>query len=330
MKTNSPFLHYIAEYMITRHYAKRTIETYLYWIKQFILFNQKQHPDNLEEKHVEAYLTYLANQKNVSQKTQAIALNSINFLYKEVIKRPLSCNLRFQRSQLERKIPVVLTRKEVSVLLASINPTYKLHAQLLYGSGLRQMELLRLRFQDIDFDYGVIRIWQGKGGKNRQVTLAEELHPALELQQKLVRKYFEQDISNTLYSGVWLPYALSKKYPNASKELKWQYLFPSNKLSVDPETKLWRRHHSDPSALNKAIKQAAKQAKINKHVTCHTLRHSFATHLLESGADIRTVQEQLGHKDVKTTQIYTHVLNRGASNVTSPLSTLLVGTACGG
>ncbi|WP_375749681.1 integron integrase [Vibrio sp. HN007] len=308
--------------MFARHYAYRTVQSYIYWIKQYIYYNQKQHPDKLDESHVEAFLTYLATSRNSSQKTQAIALNSINFLYKEIIKRPLSMELRFQRSAIERKIPVVLTRKELGRLFQAINPIYKLHAQMLYGSGLRQMELLRLRYQDIDFDFGVVRVWQGKGGKNRQVTLAEDLHAALELQQQIVKRYFEQDIVNEHFAGVWLPDALNKKYPNASKELKWQYLFPSGKLSADPETGQIRRHHINPSALSKAIKQASKKAGLIKHVTCHTLRHSFATHLLESGADIRTVQEQLGHKDVKTTQIYTHVLNRGASNVTSPLQLL--------
>ncbi|PWI32695.1 integron integrase [Vibrio albus] len=323
METNSPFLNYIIEFMYARHYAKKTIESYLYWIKLYIVFHNKQHPEKLNELHVEQFLTYLVMKRNVAKKTQALALNAISFLYREILSRPLELNMRFRRSELERKIPVVLTRIEIAQLLDCVKPEHKLMAQLLYGSGLRLMELIRLRYQDIDFDYGLIRIWQGKGGKNREVTVATELYSSLRDQQKIVKKYYEYDIQNPDYRGVNMPTAIERKYPNANKTLPWQYLFPSRKLSTDPKTNLVRRHHVNPSSLQKAIKQASKQALIQKTVTCHTLRHSFATHLLESGADIRTVQEQLGHADVKTTQIYTHVLDRGATGVTSPLSHIL-------
>ena len=323
MKTKSPFLSYIIEFMYSRHYAKKTIETYVHWIKQYILFHHKQHPEQLSETHVEQFLTYLVVKRNVAQKTQALALNAISFLYREILSRPLELNMRFKHSKVERKIPVVLTRSEVSLLLGTIKPEYKLMAQLLYGSGLRLMELIRLRYQDIDFDYGVIRVWQGKGGKNRQVTLAKELYHPLKDQQTTVENLYRYDVQQPDYTGVNMPTAMERKYPNASKTLSWQYLFPSRILSVDPKTNLTKRHHINPSSLQKAIKYASKQAQIQKTVTCHTLRHSFATHLLESGADIRTVQEQLGHSDVKTTQIYTHVLERGATGVTSPLSHLL-------
>lgn len=228
--------------------------------------------------------------------------------------------MNFKHSKRSKKLPVVLTQIEVQQLLHHIQPRYLLLSQLLYGSGLRLMEAIRLRYDDIDYDYGAIRVWQGKGNKSRIVTLAKELYPALQVQQKRVKQYFDSDISNPIYAGVWLPTALDRKYPNANKELTWQYLFSSHKLSIDPENHKTRRHHIDPSSLQKEIKRATQLAQIPKKASCHTLRHSFATHLLESGTDIRTVQEQLGHSDVKTTQIYTHVLERGASGVLSPLS----------
>lgn len=318
----SEFLTYIHDYMLSRHYALRTVQTYLYWIKQFILFHNKRHPNTMGDAEVEQYLTQLVTVKNVAVKTQATALNSITFLYQHIVERPLSLDMKFKRSSVSPKLPVVLTQTEIQLLLFQIQPKYLLLAQLLYGSGLRLMEVLRLRYDDIDYDYGALKIWQGKGNKNRTVTLAKELYPHLQAQQKVVEQYFTLDIRNTSFAGVWLPTALDRKYPNAPKDLKWQYLFPSQKLSEDPQSKKLRRHHIDASSLQKEIKRASNLAQINKKISCHTLRHSFATHLLESGADIRTVQEQLGHSDVKTTQIYTHVLERGASGVLSPLSRL--------
>lgn len=203
-----------------------------------------------------------------------------------------------------------------------MEPRYKLQTQILYGSGLRVAELLRLRVQDIDFDYFSLTIWNGKGGKHRRVTLAKELVPALQQQISVVESYHKQDLTNGDYAGVWLPDALSRKYPVAPRELGWHFLFPSNVLSKDPANGCIRRHHIDAATLRRAIQRGASRACITKHVSCHTLRHSFATHLLEAGVDIRTVQEQLGHSDVKTTQIYTHVLQQGANGVISPLSRL--------
>lgn len=322
MPASSPFLQYIAEEMHTRRYAKRTIETYLYWIKFFILFHKKQHPKDLSNEHVEQFLTHLTVTRHVAVQTQALALNALSFLYKEILKRPLALNLNFNQSTKARKLPVVLTQTEVKRLLATIDPQYLLLTQLLYGSGLRLMEAIRLRVNAIDFDYLSLMVWHGKGGKHRRVTLAPELIEPLRRQISLVDAFYQQDMQTDSFAGVWLPFALARKYPAAPKELGWQYLFPSARLSIEPRTTFMRRHHIDESGLQKAVRTAAKKAAIAKNVTCHTLRHSFATHLLEAGMDIRTVQEQLGHSDVKTTQIYTHVLKQGGNAVKSPLSQL--------
>jgi len=322
----SPFLEFVREQMHVLRYAKRTIETYLYWIRYFILFHKKQHPSGMAEAEVEAFLSYLANQQKVAVKTQATALNALCFLYRHILRRPLSLQLEFHKASKAPKLPVVLTRLEMQQLLHAIDPKFRLLAELLYGSGLRLMEAVRLRVKDIDFDYLSVMVWQGKGNKNRRVTLAMELVPKLRQQIQQVQAYYQLDRQHEHFAGVWLPFALARKYPTAPFELEWQYLFPSRQLSKDPESAKIRRHHIDETTLRKAIKQAAALAKIKKQVTCHTLRHSFATHLLESGADIRTVQEQLGHSDVKTTQIYTHVLSRGGNAVKSPLSSILAGS----
>jgi len=319
----SLFLNSINEFMITRRFAKRTIQTYIYWIKRYIIFNNKQHPSKMGNNEVEQYLTYLANKENVAPGTQTIALNSLVFLYSEFLKSPLSLTLKFNKSQRQAKLPVVLTTNETACLLSLVDAQYWLLASIMYGSGLRLMETVRLRVQDIDFDYMSVLVWQGKGGKNRRVTLAQELVEPLRLQIDLCKKHFNLDNNTSHYQGVWLPFALNKKYPTAAKEFGWHYLFPSARLSHDPhDNNKVRRHHIDESSLQKAIKKAAKLALIKKVVSCHTLRHSFATHLLQRGADIRTVQEQLGHTDIRTTQIYTHVIQAGANGVRSPLSDL--------
>ncbi|GAB2924571.1 integron integrase [Rheinheimera gaetbuli] len=323
MSESSPFLQYVAEEMYTRRYAKRTIETYMHWIKFFILFHKKRHPIDLQDEHVEQFLTHLAVNRNVAVQTQALALNALSFLYKEIIKRPLALNLNFNQAAKPRKLPVVLTKTEVKQLLTCIDPQYLLLAQLLYGSGLRLMEAVRLRVNAIDFDYLSLMVWHGKGGKHRRVTLASGLIEPLHRQISLVNAFYQQDMQTPDFAGVWLPFALARKYQAAPKELGWQYLFPSTRLSNDPQFNVLRRHHIDESGLQKAVRIANKKAGISKNVTCHTLRHSFATHLLEAGMDIRTVQEQLGHTDVKTTQIYTHVLKQGGNAVQSPLTQLL-------
>lgn len=316
----SEFLLHVQQYMWTRRYAKRTIDSYLYWIKAFINYNNKKHPKYLHNDDVELFLTFLANEMYVAPRTQALALNSLVFLYRDVLIKPLTLQLNFNKSSAPTKLPVVLTKEEIKLFFNHLPPKWVLPCQLMYGSGLRLMEVIRLRIQDIDFDYISLQVWQGKGGKNRRVTLAKELLEPLKDQISFAKGFVIQDLKNKNYEGVWLPYALSKKYPKAPKQLGWHFLFPSSRLSHDPESGVLRRHHIDHTGLQKVVRNTAIKAKLAKRVTSHTLRHSFATHLLQRGADIRTVQEQLGHTDVRTTQIYTHVIERGASGVISPLS----------
>lgn len=318
----SPFLNAIVENMRMRRYAKRTTESYLHWIKAFISFNNMKHPSLCHDNEVEKFLSFLANKKNVAPKTQALALNSLVYLYKEFLDNPLTLDLKFNRTTAQPKLPIVLTQDETGLLLRHLPPTFALPVKLLYASGLRLMESVRLRIQDIDFDYLSIQIWHGKGGKHRRVTLAKELVAPLKKQIAMVQLYYDQDLLNNRYAGVYLPYAWGQKYPNAPKDFNWHYLFPSNRVSIDPQSGLFRRHHVHESNLQKAVRDTAKKVEISKKVTCHTLRHSFATHLLQRGADIRTVQEQLGHSDLRTTQIYTHVLQAGANGVRSPFSDL--------
>lgn len=318
--SSSPFLDFVSDTMYKRHYAKRTIESYIIWIRAFINFHNKHHPRVMGDDEVSEFLSFLVLQKKVSANTQTLALNALVFLYKEIIKTPLSVDLKYVRSNRQQKLPVVLTHVEVERLLSAISQNHKLAACLLYGSGLRLMECVRLRVQDIDFDFLSIKVWYGKGGKHRVVTLAEDLIPMLKLQIAKVKRYLTVDHENPDFCGVWLPNRLRKKYSVASFNLGWQYLFPSSRISLDPESRKLRRHHINETSLQKAIRQAANSAKIAKQVTPHTLRHSFATHLLQSGADIRTVQDQLGHADLRTTQIYTHILQRGGNSVFSPLS----------
>ena len=318
----SPFLRAVSDAIRTRHYSKRTERAYLYWIRHYIYFHKLRHPSELGSKDVEAFLTYLAVKRNVSASTQSQALNALIFMYRHILDIELSDCGNFSRARVGKKVPVVLTQREISILLSKLKGIYHLQACLMYGSGLRVMEAVRLRYHDFDFQRHCIYVRNGKGRKMRVTTLAVELEDPLKTQLSYVDELFRQDLLDTDFAGVWLPFALAKKYVSAPKELGWQYAFPSSKLSVDPHSNLIRRHHIDESALQKAVKRAVRNAGIHKPATCHSLRHSFATHMLERGADIRTVQEQLGHSDVKTTQIYTHVINRGASAVRSPLSDL--------
>jgi len=305
---NSHFLAFIEEQMYLKRNAKRSVQTYLKWINGFIRFHNNQHPSVLFDQHAEQYLSYLVKQKKVAPNTQSVALNALGFLFKEIIKRPLSLELKFVKSGLQTKLPTVLTVAEIQQLFLHINIHYKLPAGLLYGSGLRLMECLRLRTQDIDFDFKNIRIWDGKGGKHRVVTLEEDLMIPLRSQIQLVNHYLSLDRINKSYAGVYMPLGLRIKSPNSKFTVRWHYLLPSKTLSIDPESKLKRLHHIHESSLRKAITADQVTAGIEKKVSPHTLRHSFATHLLDNGADIRTVQDQLGHADLRTTQIYTHIL----------------------
>jgi integron integrase len=271
---------------------------------------------------VEQFLTFLAVERQVSPATQKIALNALAFLYRRFLERPFGDLGEFNRASAQRNLPVVLNRDEIQRLLSRLTGTPRLVASLLYGSGLRRSEAVRLRVKDIDFDHQQVQVWHGKGYRHRLATLAPELVPSLRAQIDRVCLMLREDSQHPQYAGVWMPDALARKYSQARKTLGWQYLFPARKLAIDPESGELRRHHVDESNINRAIARTARGAGIEKSVTSHTLRHSFATHLLESGADIRTVQEQLGHQDVKTTEIYTHVLKRGARGVRSPLSDL--------
>lgn len=300
-----------------KHYSYRTEETYLDWVKRYILFHGKRHPAEMGAPEIQAFLIHLATQRQVAASTQNQALSAILFLYREVLHQEMEPVLPSSAKRPER-LPTVLTHDEVLRLLANLNGVYKLMAQILYGSGLRLMECVRLRIKDIDFEYRTITVRDGKGEKDRITPLPQSIMDDLKRQIERVRLLHEED----LLAGageVYLPDALSTKYPNAAREFIWQYLFPASKRSRDPRSGQERRHHLDPSALQRAVKEAAGAAAIQKRVSCHTLRHSFATHLLQNGYDIRTVQELLGHKDVRTTMIYTHVLNRGGLAVRSPL-----------
>lgn len=319
---SSPFLDSISDFMSVRRYSKRAIRSYLYWIRFFIVFNKMRHPNEMGAAEVEQFLTHLAVARTVSISTQKIALNALAFLYNRVLEQPLGNLGEFNRASRPRNLPVVLTRFEVARLLQNMTGIPLLVTSLLYGSGLRRTEAVRLRVKDIDFDHHQLQVWNGKGCHHHLTTLAPELAALLQTQIERVRMQLREDSQHQYYAGVWMPDALERKYREAGKTLGWQYLFPSSRLAIDPDSDQLRRHHIDESNINRSIKQAAFDAGIEKHVTSHTLRHLFATHLLESGADIRTVQEQLGHRDVKTTEIYTHVLKRGARGVRSPLSDL--------
>jgi len=282
MKTRSPYLNFIADYMVTRHYSLRTVNSYLGWITHFIHFHDKRHPSSMGDNEVEAFLDYLILQRNMSPRSQMAALNALAFLYKHIVKNALSLNLDFARSNRQPKLPVVMTPDEVKQVMANLQKRYYLIAGLMYGSGLRVMEAVQLRVKDVDFDYKCIQVWHGKGNKHRIVTLATELIPLIRNQILQVDEYLKLDLKNEQYAGVWMPYALSKKYPSANKSLAWQYLFPSYKLSGDPETGEIRRHHFHPTNVRKAVKKAVKQTNIEKLITPHTFRHSFATHLYKA------------------------------------------------
>ena len=303
------------------HYSLQTERVYTHWIKRFIFFNNIKHPKDMGPIEVNAFLSFLAVKLKVSPSTQNQALSALLFLYNRVLKQPLGDTINATRAKAIERIPVVLSKNEVSAILKQMKGLPKLMVALCYGTGLRKMECHRLRVKNIDFERNEIIVRQGKGKKDRHIRLPQACKSELKIQLEFVRQLHQKDQIDDI-NGVELPYALEKKYPNAGKELKWQWIFPSLRISTCPRTIIQRRHHLHPSVLSKHYKKAIEKCGIEKHVTIHTLRHSFATHLLESGADLRTVQELLGHTDVKTTQIYTHVLNRNPSGTLSPLDKL--------
>ena len=304
------------------HYAKRTEIAYLDWIKRYILYHGKRHPAEMGAEEVRAFLTYLAAEKNVAASTQNQSLSALLFLYRVVLKQKLPWVDQFERVQRPAKVPVVFTKEEARAVLTRLNGTARLMAYLLYGSGLRLMECVRLRIKDIDLGYLQITVREGKGGRDRVTMVPVNLADALRKQIEKAARVHAEDLSAGA-GEVYLPHALVRKAPGAAKELGWQYLFPAARRSFWKDELNGKeregRHHVDESLLQRAVKRAIREAKVNKMASCHTFRHSFATHLLENGYDIRTVQELLGHKDVSTTMVYTHVLNKPGLGVRSPL-----------
>jgi len=320
---NQKLMDEVHEVMRLKHYSIHTERSYCDWIKRFVHFHGMKSRDDLKqgEPKIEQFLTHLAVDGNVSPSTQNQAMNALVFLYKRVLKQTLDGSINAVRAKKKQNIPVVLSREEVASVISMMKGTPHLVVKVLYGSGMRMMEALRLRVHDIDYDLKQITVRSGKGNKDRVTPFPVSLTPLLQSHLTRVKSIHEKDMAEG-YGAVYLPYALEPKYPDAAREWQWQYVFPSSNLSRDPRSGHTRRHHMDPSVINKAIKGAAKRAGIQKRISSHTFRHSFATHLLERGTDIRTIQTLLGHSDLSTTMIYTHVLGRGAHGVTSPLDDL--------
>ena len=301
-----------------KHYSLRTEKTYVDWIKRYIWFHGKRHPQEMGAPEVEAFLSHLAVERTVSASTQNQAKSALLFLYKEVLQIELPWLDKITQAKAPKRLPVVMTREEVQSVLARMDGSVWLIASLLYGSGLRIMECLRLRVKDVDFARCEILVREGKGFKDRVTMLSSSLVQPLKQHLERVKVLHGEDLTKG-FGEVYMPMALEKKYPSAGKSWGWQYIFPSRNFSTDPRSGVVRRHHADEKAIQRSMKKAVTAAGITKPATPHTLRHSFATHLLQSGYDIRTVQELLGHSDVSTTMIYTHVLNKGGRGVISPL-----------
>lgn len=304
-----------------KHYSLRTEQTYIEWAKRYILFHGKRHPAGMGKEEVEAFLSHLAVTHNVAASTQNQAKAAILFIYREVLDIELPWLDDVEQAKKPQRLPVVLTAAEVQALLSRLSGTHALMGRLMYGTGMRLMETVRLRVKDVDFERHEIIVREGKGAKDRITMLPRALAAPLQEHLARVESLHAADLGAG-FGEVHLPHALGRKYPNAGREWGWQYVFPAKQRAVDPRTGVTRRHHADEKGIQRAIRQAVLDAGLAKPATPHTLRHSFATHLLQSGYDIRTVQELLGHKDVQTTMIYTHVLNRGGKGVESPLDRL--------
>ena len=305
-----------------KHYSYRTEQCYLHWMKRYIHFNNKRHPNELAETEIAAFLTHLAVDRKVSASTQNQALSALLFLYKHVLRRDVALIEGVTRAKSPANLPVVLTRDELRALLQRIQGREWLMASLMYGSGLRLRECVSIRVKDVDFGFQQVVVRNGKGGKDRVTPLPQTLLGPLERQLEAARRTWQCDRLDG-FGECSMPPALTRKFAGAAREWSWQYVFPASKRSLDPFSGRWKRHHVDASVVQRAVKQAVRQIGLTKRITCHTLRHSFATHLLESGQDIRTIQELLGHKDLNTTMIYTHVLCKGGHGVRSPLDRLL-------
>ncbi len=304
-----------------KHYSFRTEKSYVAWVRRYILFHNKQHPQVMGRSEIEAFLTYLAVNRKVSASTQNQAFSALLLLYRDVLNKDLDFPIDSVRAKRPKRLPTVLTKDEVLKVIGCLSGIPQLMAKLLYGSGSRLMECVRMRVKDIDFAQHQIIVRDGKGMEDRVTMLPASLVTPLNEHLQRVKLLYEKDLARG-YGTVNLPFALERKYPNANREWVWQYVFPSARLSKDTRTGIVRRWHMSDRSLQKAVKTAARLTEINKRVGCHTFRHSFATHLLQNGYDIRTVQELLGHKDVKTTMVYTHVLNRGALAARSPIDML--------
>ena len=320
-KREPKLLDRVRDALRVRHMSPRTEKAYLHWIRRYILFHRKRHPSDMGEAEINAFLTHLAVRQNVSASTQSQALCALLFLYRVVLEREVGELEGLVRPKRRRKLPVVLSREEVRSILGYLEGADRLFFQLLYGTGMRLMEALRLRVKDVDLSFDQITVRDGKGAKDRVTMLPAAVKPALVEHLEAVKALHEKDLQEG-FGRVHLPYALARKYPNAPVEWGWQFVFPAADLSTDPRSGERRRHHLYDRTVQKIFREAVRKTGITKLATCHTLRHSFATHLLIGGYDIRTVQELLGHKSVKTTMIYTHVLNRGGRGVQSPLDSM--------
>jgi integron integrase len=314
----SKFLDHVRDVIRTNHFTYSTEKTYINWIYRFIIFQNKRHPENMGGNEIAQFLTYLAVVRKVSASTQNQALNALVFLYEKVLKISLDA-FDFKHARIGKRLPVVFSHDETQNVLSNLHGEFHLMASQLYGSGLRLTECIRLRIKDIDFNLNEIIVRAGKGDNDRRTLLPRLLIPQLKRQIVKAKIKLEENMLVKGFEGASMPEALERKYPSAPKELDWQYIFPSRKPAIDPRSGKLKQHYRHESFLQKEVKSAIRKSQITKNASCHTFRHSFATHLLEDGYDIRTVQELLGHKDVRTTMIYTHVLNRNKFNVRSPL-----------